>query len=325
MNSTNFTIIDQLFSRTLNYTVAIFISVVGFAGLTCNWLVAYVKIVHRKQYNGVTYAFMSQLAIADGIVLFAVAFCASVFILWPDIQSDLIVIEQIFGFILNLGWFPGCFFIIIIAFSRFLALCKNDQMNTFFPKRVVKICTIVPWTAAILFFSSQLYYPRHWFPDKLSWGIDIMGNGNLGKVFMFILMINDFSTLSMVVFFNSQTLIWLYKKRKQVQNIDQTPMMKREIKLFLQCFISGCCFFGIIGPFTVLNLVTAGSQHSIFLYLGMDMMWIFHHTLNPYIYVILNRKLRSHIISLLTCKMYGPGKEFSGGKTVASTNTRMAR
>uniref|UniRef100_A0A915HG59 7TM GPCR serpentine receptor class x (Srx) domain-containing protein n=1 Tax=Romanomermis culicivorax TaxID=13658 RepID=A0A915HG59_ROMCU len=132
----------------------------------------------------------------------------------------------------------------------------------------------------------------------MTWGNDLE-NGSLGKYWMFVTMVGDFTALFFVLCFNSWSLLWLYKTRKQVQNVDQAVMRKREVKLFIQCFISGCCFFGIIGPFLILNILTGGTKHSIFLYLGMDVAWIFHHSLNPFIYIILNRKLRQHIVNIL--------------------------
>uniref|UniRef100_A0A915JYN7 Vomeronasal type-1 receptor n=1 Tax=Romanomermis culicivorax TaxID=13658 RepID=A0A915JYN7_ROMCU len=105
---------------------------------------------------------MIQLAIADVFALICISLGTIFFTLCPNIYESHPHLENWFAFALNLGWHPGCCFFCFIAYSRFLTLCKNDQLSIYFSKRRVQISICLSWLIFGGIYSMQ-FVPREHF------------------------------------------------------------------------------------------------------------------------------------------------------------------
>uniref|UniRef100_A0A915I7V8 Uncharacterized protein n=1 Tax=Romanomermis culicivorax TaxID=13658 RepID=A0A915I7V8_ROMCU len=101
-------------------------------------------------------------------------------------------------------------------------------------------------------------------------------------------MLLSFGTFGFIGYYDLKILNWLRKNRQAIKTIDNRHMFKHEVKLFLQCLFTGCCFMGVIGTYMMLNVFMPSSHRSLWCYLLMDISWLLNHSINPLIYWILN-------------------------------------
>uniref|UniRef100_A0A915JUD4 Vomeronasal type-1 receptor n=1 Tax=Romanomermis culicivorax TaxID=13658 RepID=A0A915JUD4_ROMCU len=236
---------------------------------------------------------MVQLAVADIIVLVCVSIGTTIFILFPQLPTECRFLHHFFAFMLNLGWHPGCCFLCLIVYSRYITLCGNDKLEVYFSQTKMRIYIISSWLVMGAVYSVQFYNPEggsltRWSPDILSWGNDIE-TGSLGKLLLILTMSQSYISFAFIGFYNLRVLFWLHRVRHSATMVDNSYLCKKELQLFLQGLITGTCFMGVIGTYVVLNIFRPRSYRSIWCYLWLDFTWLINASINPMIYCMLNR------------------------------------
>lgn len=262
---------------------------VGTVGILANILVTYLFLSDKTMRQNITYIFMTNLAIADTIVLSSIAFYAGIKSL---VVINLEYLDRFMAWVVAVGWYPGCIFFSVIAFTRWVAIARPEKLNTYFSKKILTMCIIIPWTVCSLFYLCFIFYPETlfiWFPNYFSWGFD-----EDSSFFGYYLQKQNTSTnilfAGVEFYFNLKTLIFIRNTRQLIRSLHETKNRSREIKLFAQCFITGCVFTSAAVMYAVFYAVQkyANSEH----FLMMHAAWVCHHLINPFIYFSLNSKLR---------------------------------
>lgn len=264
-------------------------TIIGFVGIIANLLVAYLLLSQKTMRKNPTYIFMSNLALADAIVLIAIAFYAGIHSLM-SITNDML--DRIMAYIVALGWYPGCIFFSYIAFTRWIAIARSENLKIYFTKKTMIMCTVVPWTVCSLFYLCFIFYPETlfiYFPTYFSWGFD-EESSNFGYYLQKQNTSTNILFAGIEFYFNVKTLIYIRKTRKLILTLHETKNRSREIKLFAQCFITGCIFTSAAVMYAVFYAIQkyASSEH----FLMMHAAWISHHLVNPVIYFVMNKSLR---------------------------------
>jgi hypothetical protein len=97
--------------------------------------------------------------------------------------------------------------------------------------------------------------------------------------------------------FNVASLIWVHKTRHQIQSsVSTSENRKREIKLLLQSFILGCIYGA---TYLVFTIVFAFRLTPLTARLCLHGVWISNHSVNPLVYLAVNRRLRERVMRLL--------------------------
>lgn len=270
--------------------------VFGFCGVFANFLIAYLMLSDKSMKRHATYIFMINLAVADATVLSSIAFYAGIHCIMPHINE---IVDRIMAWIVAIGWYPGCIFFVIIAFSRWVAISKQEKLKVYFTKNIVAVCIIVPWLASSLFYTCFLFYPKTlfvWYPAYLSWGFD-EDSSHFGYF------LHKQNTMTNIIFalaqmyFNIRTIVWLRKTRREMLTLRESKNRAREVKLFVQCFLTSCIF--CVAAVLYALFYALKGYASPFHFLMMHAAWILHHSVNPIIYFVMNAKLRR----LLFCKL----------------------
>uniref|UniRef100_A0A915IFZ1 G-protein coupled receptors family 1 profile domain-containing protein n=1 Tax=Romanomermis culicivorax TaxID=13658 RepID=A0A915IFZ1_ROMCU len=297
---------DDNVKSFLSYIPSIYITLGAF-GIGLNAMVVFIKCkLFVKHYNNVTYIFMINLAIADVLALMVIAMGSAGMLLLPQYLFRK-TLNKIMGYSLAVGWYVGSYFLCLITLSRFVAVTKSEEMHVYFSDRNKKLAMIGPWIGCLVGYCLILFYPYHvirFFPEKATWDFDVAPS-----VFVLILSyenaINNNLCVVFQVYFNARTLLWLRRTQKNMAiNLDQRRNRNREVKLFVQCFISSCMYAATAISFAFLNVkIPPFKEHeiidmrSLIWYFSMAVAWIFHHSTNSMIYFILNRRLRQDVVA----------------------------
>lgn len=291
----------NLIRNMLPTVVGWFYVFLGTLGITANILVTFLFLSDRIMRRNVTYIFMINLAIADATVLSSNAFYAGVHCL-VNINNE--TVDRIMAWIIAVGWYPGCLFFSIIAFTRWVALARPDKKLTYFTKKKLSMCIIVPWVVCSLFYLCFIFYPKTlfvWFPSYFTWGFD-EESSYLG----FYLQKQNTSTnilFALIEFyFNVKTLIYIRNTQKLIRNLCETTIRRREVKLFAQCFVTGCIFISAAIMYAVFYAIRKYAKPEHFLM--MHIFWVMHHLINPFIYFSMNKRLREVFYRKICLKLY---------------------
>lgn len=77
-----------------------------------------------------TYRLIINLSIADVLALSSLCLYAGMITFFDFSQDD--GVERLFGFIVAVGWYANCVLFVLIAFSRWVTLCRNNLVKHIF-------------------------------------------------------------------------------------------------------------------------------------------------------------------------------------------------
>lgn len=272
----------------------------GFFGIFLNLLAAFLMFNNKTTNQNLTYLLMINLSIADAIVLLSIAFYAGLHCL---LKIDIEIVDRIFGWIVAVGWYPGCMFFVGIAFARWVAITQPPRLHGRMRKRHILIFVLFCWFVSASFYSCMIFYPNTlfiWYNDYFSWGFDEESS-------FFGYYLQKQNTATNILFavlqtlFNVKTIVWLRRTRNQALSISESKNRKREVKLFLQCLANGIAFVSAAVMYALFYAVSKYATSTHFLF--MHFAWIFHHLVNPIIYFCFNKQLRQVLKD--TLRKYG--------------------
>lgn len=271
--------------------------IVGIWGVSSNLLVAYLMLCDKFMRQNATFIFMINLAVADAIVLLSIAFYAGIHCIVTDIDE---IVDRIMAWIIAVGWYPGCIFFVIIAFSRWIAIHNHEKLKFYFTRKTITICIIVPWFFCSSFYTCFIFYPKTlfvWYPAYFSWGFD-----EDSSLFGYVLQKQNTTTNIIFAlaqsYFNVRTIVWLRRTRRKMLTLHESKNQAREVKLFLQCFLTSCVF--CIAAILYAVFYALKQYASPIHFLLMHAAWISHHLINPIIYLTMNAKLRQILYGKLS-------------------------
>lgn len=273
--------------------IAIAYILIGTIGITLNLLASILMATDKEMRQG-TYAYMIQLCVCDIIALFGLAFYTGFALIFPILQTDIAL--ALVSYFLAIGSFSGSCFMVLVSASRCVQLVWAHKSSVIFSKRVIAISVVSSYLVVAIAFSYNIFYRPLLFylittSGKWTFNMDTpVGHGaatrNLGYCSMCACLITVFNVIS---------LYGVRKMRRQIQSVETRENRKREVKLFLQCAITGnFCILSVILFF----MMTFWELTSVASSVVMHVVWVILHVQNPMVYFVINTRLRERLMSL---------------------------
>lgn len=136
-------------------------------------------------------------------------------------------------------------------------------------------------------------------PQFYTWDFD--SALEVGRVFTWVNIVFNTACTVTEMTFNIMSLMHVRKIRKQIQILNTDHLLKKEIKLLLQSFILGCIFIFAHIFFTVVFIV---GEPSVGVTLAVQSVWFINHSVNPFVYLAINTRLRKHFVAVFKRTSY---------------------
>lgn len=104
--------------------------------------------------------------------------------------------------------------------------------------------------------------------------------------------------MSFIIYYNVRVILYIRKVRNLTMSADQRADYRREIKLFVQCFITTGFFCFVCIDFITINTLGL-ARYSKSLCSTLSIGWAFHHGANSMVYFVINKQLRTDLLAVL--------------------------
>lgn len=275
--------------------IGIVYTAMGLFGIIENGITSYFIATDPHMKNP-TYYYIVQLGIADAIILIPITVQAGLTTLWPVLAHPVAI--KIGAFLVAVGWYPGCLFMVLSSFSRYIQLSMATSVPRIFSRRNLALSISLSWIIPSALYTWFIYWDPilfGYFQERYTWGFHThtpFGNA----LSIFNITINSVFAITINIF-NLKSLKCVHQLRKQVQSFETSGNMRREVKLFAQCAITGTIYTGAVIYYYVVNAI----EHSLVWYwfLITHLLWASNHVQNPIIYFVLNTRLRRRLIHVV--------------------------
>ncbi|EYC11443.1 hypothetical protein Y032_0050g1915 [Ancylostoma ceylanicum] len=183
-----------------------------------------------------------------------------------------------------------CVITVILSLNRFLVVVSPKYNETLFSAPVVYtwyIIIFLSWLAFAVLLSSP-WATLVYSPENYSWTYDF--NLPLSSSVQKSAMTLELACVAIFGFFYIYTLIVLYSTRKRFAT---NSKIRSELKILVQCIV--------IAVYTaVMNILWHQSQglpSNLWFMMALNFMWVLNSGVYPIIYFIVNRTIRSRIVS----------------------------
>lgn len=271
----------------------------GIFGIFENGITAYFMSTDPQMKNP-TYVYMVHLAIADLIILIPIALQAGLTTLWPMLARPAAI--RIGAWLVAVGWYPGCLFMVLASFSRYVQLAMASRVPEIFSRRNLAVSISLSWVIPSALYTWFIYWQPlvfDYLQERYTWNFH-MHVPFARALSHFNITINTVFAITITVF-NLKSLRCVHNLRRQVQSFETSSNLKREIKLFAQCAITGAIYAGAIVYFYVVSALE--DRLVWYWFLITHVLWASNHIQNPIIYFVLNTRLRQRVLyALCPCK-----------------------
>jgi hypothetical protein len=315
-NSTNLNEAISTSEQWENVFAASIMGVLSVMGLIAYLLIIVIIVRFRQEFlENSYYVFVISLAFSDCLMLVLFAFYSV-----PCTITQSYILGHNFdraaGVIDNLQYYTGCVLVALIAFNRYLAVCRFHSYQSIFCDRNVYIFMAGAWVFGIFVSSFQIFSPfgQDYYYDSYGWGFDMTRWGNK----YYTMYDQTFSVVTFLFLVACYASLLLKRPGQQVghQNTrDQKRRAKTERNLALQ--------FGLV----IILLITQGLGFTIvplltsskWAFLALTVLFIVNNSCSPFIYLIFNSQIRSSFFKLVP--FLKPSSQTAVVMTMISTNS----
>ncbi|XP_034023172.1 opsin-1, short-wave-sensitive 2 isoform X1 [Thalassophryne amazonica] len=311
---------DHLGSTTTFYAMAVFMFFVFIFGTGINALTIACTIQYKKLRSHLNYILVN-LAVANLIVS-----CVGSFTACCSFAARYFVMGalacKIEGFMATLGGMVSLWSLAVIAFERWLVICKPLGNFVFKPDYAVACC-IFTWVFALLAAAPPLFGWSRYIPEGLqcSCGPDWYTTNNKYNNESYVMFLFCFCfavPFSVIVFCYSQLLITLKLAAKAQAESVSTQKAEREVTRMVVIMVLG--FLVCWLPYTSFSLWVVsnrGQQFDLRLATIPSCFSKSSAVYNPIIYILLNKQFRSCMMAMLGM---GEGEEKTSSQSVTEVS-----
>ncbi|NWR73298.1 OPSP protein, partial [Centropus unirufus] len=297
--------------RAMYLSVAVLMGIVVVSASVLNGLVIVVSIRYKKLRSPLNYILVN-LAVANLLV----TLCGSSVSFSNNINGFFVFGNQMCeleGFMVSLTGIVGLWSLAILAFERYVVVCRPLGDFRFQHPHAVSGCAFT-WGWALLWTTPPLLGWSSYVPEGLrtSCGPNWYTGGSNNNSYILALFVTCFlMPLSLILFSYTNLLMTLRAAAVLQQESDTTQQAEREVTrmvivmvvAFLTCWL----------PYTTFALVVATSKDITIQPTLASLPSYFSKTAtvyNPIIYVFMNKQFQSCLLKMLCCghHPWGTGK-----------------
>lgn len=282
--------------EVMNIAVGVAYIITGTVGLIANITCA-ILIAKNKELRNASYFYMINLCIADAILLLPIAIYLGIVVILNNNSCD--YCERVFNLFLQISWYPGGCFFVLVSLTRFIMLKYSHLNKKIFTKRFMVVSISLPWLCFGALSSMNLFYSKTigmTFPFLYTWGLNT--DHTYGEFMAWYNLSHDMLCSFINCCFNVGSILWIRNSRKQIQSMDTTNSRKREIKLFIQCFITSMFYVTVCVMYAIVFKVA--QIMAPYHFMICHSLWILNHCVSPFIYFAFNPKLRETLKGLVS-------------------------
>ncbi|XP_030274448.1 blue-sensitive opsin-like [Sparus aurata] len=313
---------DHLASAGTYYAMAAFTFFVFVAGTAINLLTVACTIQYKKLRSHLNYILVN-LAVANLLVSCVGSFtaCCSFanryFIFGPHMC-------KIEGFMATLGGMVSLWSLAVVAFERWLVICKPLGNFVFKPDHAIACCAFT-WVFALIASAPPLFGWSRYIPEGLqcSCGPDWYTTNNKYNNESYVMFLFGFCfavPLSTILFCYSQLLITMKMAAKAQAESASTQKAEREVTRMVVVMVLG--FLVCWTPYTAYSLWVVNNRGQTFDLRFASIPAIFSKSsavYNPVIYVLLNKQFRSCMMKMVGMGS-GEDEESSASQSVTEVS-----
>lgn len=272
--------------------------IIGVIGVYINSMAA-VLIAIDKELRHVTYTYMVQLCVCDILVLTFASIYTGFALIFRSLLDD--TVNAICGYMTSIGWYGSSYATVLIALSRCVQLVWSHKIDVFFPKRLVLISIVALYVCPALFYIYNLpNRPLVFYVSTVTYSWMFNTKDVYGNALSIVNITSNLICAALVTGLNIRSLHWVRKTRQQIQSLENVENRKREVRLFIQCAITGTLFTFAVMVFFVVSTLGLGG-HNVIMFVLTHVGWMMIHLENPLIYFAINGRLRRRFLRLFRC------------------------
>ncbi|NXG59167.1 OPSP protein, partial [Hemiprocne comata] len=298
--------------RGMYLSVAVLMGIVVVSASVVNGLVIVVSIRYKKLRSPLNYILVN-LAVADLLV----TLCGSSISFSNNINGFFVFGKrmcELEGFMVSLTGTVGLWSLAILAFERYVVVCRPLGDFQFQHQHAVTGCAFT-WSWSLLWTTPPLLGWSSYVPEGLrtSCGPNWYTGGSNNNSYILALFVTCFlMPLSLILFSYTNLLMTLRAAAAQQQESDTTQQVERQVTrmvivmvmAFLTCWL----------PYTAFALVVATNEDIAIHPVLASLPSYFSKTAtvyNPIIYVFMNKQFQSCLLTMVCCRHQPLGR----GKT----------
>ncbi|TNN67335.1 Blue-sensitive opsin [Liparis tanakae] len=293
---------DHLASSGIFYMMAVFMFFIFIVGTLINALTVACTIQNKKLRSHLNYILVN-LAVSNLLVAGVGSFTAccsfsnKYFILGP-------LACRIEGFIATLGGMVSLWSLCVIAFERWLVICKPLGTFIFKPDHAIACC-VSTWVLALLASAPPLFGWSRYIPEGLqcSCGPDWYTTDNKynNESYVMYLFVGHFAIpLVLIIFCYAQLLITLKMAAKAQAESASTQKAEREVTRMVVLMVVGFLVCWLPYASFAIWVVNNRGQPFDLRFASIPSVFSKASTVyNPFIYVLLNKQFRACMMKMM--------------------------
>nr|AAZ79905.1 pinopsin [Uta stansburiana] len=288
--------------RSIYTSVAVLMGLVVVSAAFVNGLVIVVSIQYKKLRSPLNYILVN-LAIADLLVTSfgsTLSFANNIYGFFVLGQTAC----EFEGFMVSLTGIVGLWSLAILAFERYLVICKPVGDFRFQQRHAVFGC-VFTWMWSLVWTLPPLFGWSSYVPEGLrtSCGPNWYTGGSGNNSYIMALFVTCFALpLGMIIFSYASLLLTLRAVATQQKEVETTQQAEKEVTrrviamvmAFLVCWLPYASFAMVVA--TNKDLVIQPALASLPSYFSKTAT-----VYNPIIYVFMNKQFRSCLLSTMSC------------------------
>ncbi|KAM4796780.1 pinopsin-like [Rhinophrynus dorsalis] len=292
----------HLAPRSTYLIVAAVMGMVTFLAFFVNGLVVVVTLKYKKLRSPLNYILVN-LAVADLLVTVfgsSIAFSNNIFGYFTMGK----MMCEFEGFMVSLTGIVGLWSLAILAFERYMVICKPMGDFRFQQKHAILGCSFT-WIWAFIWTSPPLFGWCSYVPEglKTSCGPNWYTGGTNNNSYIMALFITCFvMPLSTIIFSYSNLLMALRAVAAQQKESETTQRAEREVTRMVIAMVLAFLLCWL--PYASFAIVAASNKDIVIDPTLASMPSYFSKTAtvyNPVIYVFMNKQFRNCLMTLLCC------------------------
>ncbi|XP_005987605.2 pinopsin-like [Latimeria chalumnae] len=288
--------------RSVYTSVAVLMGIVVISASFVNGLVVMVSIRYKKLRSPLNYILVN-LAVADLMV----TFFGSTISFSNNINGYFVFGKtacEFEGFMVSLTGIVGLWSLAILAFERYIVICKPMGDFRFQQRHAVIGCTFT-WLWSLVWAAPPLFGWCSYVPEGLrtSCGPNWYTGGTNNNTYVMTLFITCFMMpLSMIIFSYASLLVTLRAVAAQQKESETTQRAEKEVTRMVVAMVMAFLICWL--PYATFALVVAVNKDIKINPTLASMPSYFSKTAtvyNPVIYVFMNKQFRNCLLTLMCC------------------------
>ncbi|XP_029884024.1 pinopsin isoform X1 [Aquila chrysaetos chrysaetos] len=283
-------------------SVAVLMGIVVVSASVVNGLVIVVSIRYKKLRSPLNYILVN-LAVADLLV----TLCGSSVSFSNNVNGFFVFGKrmcELEGFMVSLTGIVGLWSLAILAFERYVVVCRPLGDFRFQHRHAVSGCAFT-WSWSLLWTTPPLMGWSSYVPEGLrtSCGPNWYTGGSNNNSYILALFVTCFvMPLSLILFSYTNLLMTLQAAAAQQQESDTTQQAEREVTRMVIAMVVAFLICWL--PYTTFALVVATNKDIAIQPALASLPSYFSKTAtvyNPIIYVFMNKQFQSCLLKMVCC------------------------